>query len=106
MSNYTYNGKFSKNIPILGQTGCDKTKFAQNLTRNNIFGKLKKVNWISKIELSKKQKSTSYRVFKKSGLNFTILVMLLNLKLSFKIFNEKKKIMTMTIIMANTMQIF
>ena len=57
MSNYTCVRKFSKNILVLGQRGCGKTRFLQNLARNIMLGKLKKVNWISKIKLSKKQDS-------------------------------------------------
>ena len=33
-----------------------KTTFVQNIARNQMFGKLKNVEWISKIELSKKKK--------------------------------------------------
>ena len=28
---YTYDGNFERNIPIVGQTGCGKTAFVQNL---------------------------------------------------------------------------
>ena len=50
---YTYDGKFEGNILIVGRTGCGKTTFVQNLGRNKLFGDLKEVYWISKIELSK-----------------------------------------------------
>ena len=50
---YTYNGKFEGNILIVGRTGCGKTIFVQNLGKNKIFGGIKEVYWVSKIELSK-----------------------------------------------------
>ena len=51
--NYTYHRKFTDNIFVLGQTGCGKKIFVQNLTRNKKFGKLESVGWISKITLSR-----------------------------------------------------
>ena len=53
MENYVYNGKFSGNILIVGRTECGKTTFMQKLALNNFFGKLKKTEWVSGIELSK-----------------------------------------------------
>ena len=53
MENYVYNGKFSGNILIVGRTECEKTTFIQKLALNNFFGKLKKTEWVSGIELSK-----------------------------------------------------
>ena len=50
---YTYDGKFEGNILIAGRTGCGKTTFVQNLGKNRLFGDVKEVYWISKIELSK-----------------------------------------------------
>ena len=50
---YTYDGKFEGNILIVGRTCCGKTTFVQNLGKNKLFGDIKKVYWISKIELSK-----------------------------------------------------
>ena len=50
---YTYDGKFEGNILIVGRTGCGKTTFVQNLGKNKLFGDVKEVYWISKIELSK-----------------------------------------------------
>ena len=38
---------------IVGQTGCQKTMFTQNLAKNKLLGKLKNVFWLTKIELSK-----------------------------------------------------
>ena len=51
--NYIYNGKFKGSILIVGRTGCGKTTFVQNLGKNKLFGDVKEVYWISKIELSK-----------------------------------------------------
>ena len=53
MENYAYNGKLSGNILIVGRTECGKTTFMQKLALNNFFGKLKKTEWISGIEISK-----------------------------------------------------
>ena len=50
---HTYDGKFEGNILIVGRTGCGKTTFVQNLGQNKLFGDIKEVYWISKIELSK-----------------------------------------------------
>ena len=50
--NYMYDGKFNENILIVGQTGCDKTTFTQNLAKNKMFAKLKEIFWLSKIMLS------------------------------------------------------
>ena len=75
MSNYTYIGKFSENILVLRQTSCGKTMFAQNLAKSNMYGKFKKVNWISKIEITKKKTEGHITLFsKKRKLNFIILM--------------------------------
>ena len=50
--NYMYDGKFEGNILVVGRTGCGKTTFVQNLGKNQMFGDIKKVLWISKISLS------------------------------------------------------
>ena len=42
--NYQYDAKFTDNILVVGQTGCGKTIFVQNLAKNKMFGKLKSVN--------------------------------------------------------------
>ena len=51
--NYTYDGKFKGSILIVGRIGCGKTTFVQNLEKNKLFGYVKDIYWISKIELSK-----------------------------------------------------
>ena len=50
--NYMYDSKFNENTLIVGQTGCNKTTFIQNLAKNKIFAKLKEIFWLSKIILS------------------------------------------------------
>ena len=52
MANYIYNEKFAGNVLIVGRTECRKTTFIQNLGINKIFGTLKKVGWVSGIELN------------------------------------------------------
>ena len=52
-TNYTYNGKYEGNALIVGRTSCGKITFVQNLGKNKLFGDVKEVYWISKIELSK-----------------------------------------------------
>ena len=48
----TYDGTFSGNILVVGQTRCGKTSFVQSLGRNKIFGSVDSVDWIAKVELS------------------------------------------------------
>ena len=57
MENYVYDGKFSGNILIVGQTECVKTTFVQKLALKNFFGDLKKVKWVSGIHLSKRREA-------------------------------------------------
>ena len=49
---HTYDGKFEGNILVVGRTACGKTTFAQNLGKNNLFGDISEVYWVSKIALS------------------------------------------------------
>ena len=57
MQNYTYSGKFSGNVLIVGWTECGKKTFMQKLALHNFFGKLKKAEWISCISLTKKREA-------------------------------------------------
>ena len=52
MENYTYSGKFSGNILIVGRTECGKTSFMQRLALFNFFGEIKVAEWISGIKLT------------------------------------------------------
>ena len=54
MKSNVYNGKFNGNILIIGRTKCRKT---QKLTINNFFGKLKKVEWVSSIILTREREA-------------------------------------------------
>ena len=50
--NYVYDGKFEGNILMVGRTGCSKTTCVQDLGKNQMFGDIKEVLWISKMSLS------------------------------------------------------
>ena len=50
--NYRYDSKFEGNILVVGRAGSEKTTFAQNLWRNNMFGETKDVVGLSKNPLS------------------------------------------------------
>ena len=52
------NGRFDGNSLVVVRTGYDKTTFVQNLSKNKLFGDIKEVFWISKIEqLSNKREN-------------------------------------------------
>ena len=57
MLSYTYDANFFANILIVGRTGCGKTYFIQTLAVNNFFGTLKKVEWVSSIELGSEREA-------------------------------------------------
>ena len=67
---YTYNRKFEGNILIVGRTGYCKTTFVQNLGRNERFGDIKEVLWVSKIELSNDREENIRDCFKDQIVNF------------------------------------
>ena len=56
MGDYVYNSKFGGNVLIAGRAGCGKTFFVQKLAMNSLFGDLKKVKWVSYINLEKKER--------------------------------------------------
>ena len=52
------NGRLDGNSLVVVRTGYDKTTFVQNLSKNKLFGDIKEVFWISKIEqLSNKREN-------------------------------------------------
>ena len=71
--NYTYNGRVFDNTLVFVQTGCWKITFVQNLARHKMFGKLKSVDWISKITLSKAREEQITSCFKDTQIGFSYL---------------------------------
>ena len=68
---YKYDGAFSDNILIVGQSGCGKTTFAQNLARKKMFRNLKSVYWIPKIiKLSKSREVDISACFSQTSLEY------------------------------------
>ena len=67
--NYTYDGKCEGNVLTVGQTGCSKTTFIQNIAKNNLFGELKEIFWMSKIPLSTRREKRILEGFSKN-INF------------------------------------
>ena len=57
MDNEIYDGKFVGNILIVGRIACGETFFTQKLAVNNFFGKLKKSEWVSYIQLTKEREA-------------------------------------------------
>ena len=54
-----YNGQFYGNILVVGITGCGKTTFLEKLGLNNFFGNIIKTEWISGIDIDKKERPKS-----------------------------------------------
>ena len=68
---FQYDGTFSDNILVVGQTGCGKTSFIQSLGKNKIFGDgLKSVDWISKICLSRNREDEIRACFNYTTIQF------------------------------------
>ena len=61
---YMYNRRFQEIILIIGQTGFGKKTFVQNLAKNDLFGEIKEIFWISKISLSSERKDNIQACFK------------------------------------------
>ena len=68
--NHTYTGKFEGNILVMGRTGWGKTTFVQNLGKNKLFGDIKEVYWILKIELSSDRENIIRDCFKDQTIDF------------------------------------
>ena len=50
-----YDEIFSGNILVLGSSGSGKASLVQEAATNAMFGKLEKIHWISRIELSRER---------------------------------------------------
>ena len=66
----TYDGTFSRNILVVGQTRCGKTSFVQNLGKNKMFGNINSVVWISKVELSENREHQCCKSFFYTSVEF------------------------------------
>ena len=64
---YSFDGKFERNILIVGRTGCGKTTFIQNLAKNKMFGKYK----FSKNFLNKEREDSIRDSFKDQKVYFS-----------------------------------
>ena len=53
-----YDGEFRGNILVVGRTGCGKT-FLEKLSLNNFFGEIIKTEWVSGIDIDKKERLKS-----------------------------------------------
>ena len=51
-----YEGQFYDNVLVVGRTGCGKTTFLENLGLNNFFGDIIQTEWISGIDIDKKER--------------------------------------------------
>ena len=60
---YFYDGKFKENILMVGQVGCGKTTFVQNLAKHKMFGDIKEIYWLSKIYLSQEREKNISECF-------------------------------------------
>ena len=49
-----YGGQFYGNILVVGRTGCGKTTFLEKLDLNIFFRNISKTEWISGIDIDKK----------------------------------------------------
>ena len=67
---YRYDRKFEGNILIVRRTSCSKTTLVQNLDKNKLFGDVKEVYWISRIELSKYREKNIRDCFVDQTINF------------------------------------
>ena len=70
--NFQYEATFADNILVLGQTGCEKTSFVQDLGKNKIFGSsLLRADWVSKINLTKNTEDEIRQCFIYTNVDFT-----------------------------------
>ena len=65
-----YDTRFIDHILVVGQTGCEKTTFVQNLGKNRIFDDVNTVDWVSKIQLFKNRERQLRRTFSDASIEF------------------------------------
>lgn len=54
---YFYHGIFERNILVVGQIGCGKTTFVQNLAKNKFFCDIREVSGWQEYLLPKTEKT-------------------------------------------------
>ena len=54
-----YDGQSRGNILVVGRTGCGKTTFLEKLGLNTFFGEIIKTEWVSGIDIDKKERLKS-----------------------------------------------
>ena len=53
------DGQFYGNVLVVSRTWCGKTTFLEKLGLNNFFGNIVKTEWISGIDIDKKERLKS-----------------------------------------------
>ena len=87
---YSYNGKFKRNILIVGQTGCEKTTFIQKLSQK-MFGDLKEITKrLQKYPFLHKEKKTFLLVSKNVDFKYPQTIDEFNMHLTF--FQRKRRV--------------
>ena len=90
--NFRYNRTFSNNILVVGQMICGKTSFVQSLGKKRIFGDgLLKVDWISKIYLTKNREDKIKICFKYTHIEFHYPDDMDNFNLLIKTFQKETR---------------
>ena len=70
----TYDGKFQGNILVVDKQHAKKTTFVQILGKNNLFGDISEVYWISKIPFSNQSEDTIRGSFSNQEFILTIQI--------------------------------
>ena len=86
--NLTYDGRFFGNILVFG----NKTSFVQNLGKNKIFGDIKTLDWISKVELSKDREEHIRKTFSYFSVDFYYLDDIYEFEIVLEILIDNKEI--------------
>ena len=87
---HSYDCKFEGNILVVGRTAFGKTTFVQNLGKNNLFGDISEVYWISKVTLSEERESAIRDSFNNQELHFSYPENLENFNYLIENFMQKK----------------
>ena len=89
--NYMCDAKFEWKILVVGRNGCDKTIFVQNLGKNQMFGDIKEVLWISKISLSTEREDNIRDCFANQQVHFEYPINIDEFEDLLEIYKRKKR---------------